>query len=183
MDLGAYVQIYELESLMKLNGIEVPRLRGLRLMVEEKPLTKEEIEEQINDQWLWQCEKLCCSQFHSNAHWMDLNYKTSQIEKYYLIKKNGDMNGVRWNVLHGKKRKLFKFARKLVAKRVLKQYEIFNKYCGQKDILYIHARIGGANWNYYGGPELEKQPWFIEKADDAFDCTYCDIYAKLEKYE
>ena len=179
MDLGAYAKIDDLSQIMEDNGISVPRLRGLRLMSEEKPLTKEELEEQINDQWLWQCEKLCCSQFQLNAHWMDLNYKTSQIEQYYLIKKNGDTNGVRWNVLHGKKRKLFKFARKLVAKRVLKQYEIFNKYCGQEGILYIHARIGGDNWNYFGGPELAKQPWFIEKVDDAFDCTYCDIYARV----
>ena len=37
MDLGAYVQIGDLESLMKANGIDIPRLRGLRLMSEEKP--------------------------------------------------------------------------------------------------------------------------------------------------
>lgn len=42
MDLGAYAQIEELDQVMKDNGISVPRLRGLRLMVEEKPLTKEE---------------------------------------------------------------------------------------------------------------------------------------------
>ena len=179
MDLGAYVQIEDLQQVMTENGISVPRLRGLRLMSEEKPLTKEEIKEQINDQWLWQCEKLCCSQFQLNAYWMDLNYKTSRIEKYYLIKKNGDTTGVRWNVLHGKKRKLFKFVRKLVAKRVLKVYETFNKYCGE-NVLYIHARIGGGNWDYFDGSELAKQPWFIEKVDDAFDCTYCDIYARLK---
>ena len=179
MDLGAYVKIDDLSQVMEDNGIEVPRLRGLRLMSEEKPLTKEEIEEQINDQWLWQCEQLCCSKFQLNADWMELNYKTSRIEKYYLIKKGIDTVGVRWNVLHGKKRKLFKFARKLVAKRVLKQYKIWNKSCGQEGILYIHARIGGANWDYFGGPEIAKQPWFIEKMDDAFDCTYCDIYARI----
>lgn len=32
MDLGAYAQIEELEELAKLNGIQVPRLRGYRLM-------------------------------------------------------------------------------------------------------------------------------------------------------
>ena len=50
MDLGAYVQIEDLSEVMKTNGISVPRLRGLRLMSEEKPLTKEEIEEQIKRQ-------------------------------------------------------------------------------------------------------------------------------------
>lgn len=62
---------------------------------------------------------------------------------------------------------------------IMAQYNVFNKYCGRKDVLYIHARLGGENWKYYGGPELEKQPWFIEKVDDAFDSTYCDIYARI----
>ena len=55
---------------------------------------------------------------------------------------------------------------------------MFNKYVGRKDILYIHARIGGGNWSYYHH-RVDKQPWFIEKVDDAFDSTYCDIYAKI----
>ena len=102
MDLGAYLQIESLDVIAKANGIEVPRLRGYRLMSTEKP----------------------CSD-------------TSE------------------------------------------QYRIFNKYVGRDDVLYIHARIGGANWAFYGGGELEKQPWFIEKVDDEYDNTYCDIYARI----
>ena len=37
MDLYAYAQIDELEEIMKANDIEVPRLRGVRLMSQEKP--------------------------------------------------------------------------------------------------------------------------------------------------
>ena len=37
MDLYAYTQIDELEEIMKANDIEVPRLRGLRLMSKETP--------------------------------------------------------------------------------------------------------------------------------------------------
>ena len=48
------------------------------------------------------------------------------------------------------------------------------------NVLYIHARIGGRNWETYGGKDLEKQPWFLEKVNDHFDGTYCDIYAKIE---
>ena len=59
-------------------------------------------------------------------------------------------------------------------------FNTFNKYCGREDVLYIHARIGGSNWKFYGGNELEKKPWFIEKVDDYFDDTYCDIYARIE---
>ena len=180
MDLGAYAQIDNLGQVMKDNGISVPRLRGLRNMKFENPVTNKEIEEMIDEQWLWECEQLCCSGFYRNANFMCLSAKTRRIEKHYLIKNGWYASGVKWNVLHGKKRKLFKFARKQVRKKVLNQYGIYNRYCGQEGILYIHARIGAGNWNYYGGPEIAKQPWFIEKVDDAFDCTYCDIYARIK---
>ena len=38
MDIGAYVQIDDLDKIAKENGIEVPRLRGYRLMKDEKPV-------------------------------------------------------------------------------------------------------------------------------------------------
>jgi len=60
-----------------------------------------------------------------------------------------------------------------------KQYETFNKYVGRNDILCIHARIGGSNWPYYKD-QVINQPWFIEKIDDGFDETYCDIYARIK---
>ena len=43
MDLLAYGQIDELEKLAEANGIKVPRLRGYRLMSEERPVSKEEL--------------------------------------------------------------------------------------------------------------------------------------------
>lgn len=45
----------------------------------------------------------------------------------------------------------------------------------------VHARLGGANWKYYGGPLMEMKPWFIEKVDDGMDNTYCDIYVKVKE--
>ena len=61
-----------------------------------------------------------------------------------------------------------------------RQAEVFNKYVGRDDILYIHARIGGGNWSHYY-KDVVNQPWFIEKVDDGFDSTYCDIYARIKK--
>ena len=58
---------------------------------------------------------------------------------------------------------------------------MWNKYVGRDDVLYIHARIGGNNWSYFNGNEITRQSWFLSKADDYFDCTYCDIYAKINK--
>lgn len=118
MDLGAYAQIEDLEKIMEENGISVPRLRGVRLMKNEKALTDEAIKE------------------YSNIGLIDY-------ERSYAM------------------------------------WKTFNKYCGRDDVLYIHARIGGGNWPSYR-EEVENQPWFIEKVDDAFDSTYCDIYARIK---
>ena len=46
MDLYAYSQIDKLDELVKANGIDIPRLRGYRLMSEEKAIPEDEIERQ-----------------------------------------------------------------------------------------------------------------------------------------
>ena len=182
MDLGAYVQIEDLQQVMKDNGIYVPRLRGLRLMSEEKPITNAEINEQADYMGFHECERLIYSDFQMHSDLYRFTKKTEKVCKHYLIyDKNGCAVAVRWSVMHGKRRKLFKHCLKEARKRVTKVYEVFNRYAGRNDVLYIHARIGGLNWGYFGGPEIAKQPWFIEKVDDAFDCTYCDIYARINK--
>ncbi len=47
MDLGAFVQIEDLDEVARINGIEIPRLRGYRLMSQCTPYTEEEIAGQI----------------------------------------------------------------------------------------------------------------------------------------
>lgn len=49
MDLGAYAQIEQLEQLLTANHIEIPRLRGLRLMSEEEPFSEEDIYKKYED--------------------------------------------------------------------------------------------------------------------------------------
>ena len=106
MDLYAYSQIPRFTDLAKKNGIDVPRLRGYRLMSEEELMEDTKGEE---------------------------------------------------------------------------QYEVFNRYVGRPDVLMIHARIGGNNWEYYDGDNtVAKEPWFLEKVDDCDDNTYCDIYARVK---
>ena len=181
MDLGAYVQIEDLEQVMVDNNIDVPRLRGLRLMTNEKPMTEKEIQDLINYRALMFCEDFCQSDFVSlDPNGFELSGRTDRIIKKYLFHRDGETVDVKWKSVHGRKRKMFRYAFKKADKRVRAQWNVWNKYCGRDDVLYIHARIGGWNWNYFGGPELEKQPWFLEKVDDYFDCTYCDIYAKIE---
>ena len=196
MDLGAYIQIKDLDALAKANGIEVPRLRGYRLMSEEEPLSKGKIEEVAHSHEMHICESACCSvpRFRPNSSCSEFSAKTRELEKKYLIQETRtgeradgssfswtETVGFRWELLHGKDRQEVKFAIKTGRAALVRQFETFNKYAGREDVLYIHARIGGRNWSYYGGAELEKQPWFLEKVDDHFDSTYCDIYALVDR--
>lgn len=186
MDLGAYVQIDKLDKIAKTNGIEIPRLRGYRLMSEEKPVTQDEMKQMLNGcevsaaKGLIQSEPFWCI----NASILVYSDRVRKMERHYLIERTVDgykrFVGVKWNKIHGKKRKTLKFAIKKEKQKTLRQWNAWNKYCGRNDVLYIHARIGGRNWEYFGGNELKKQPWFLEKVDDSFDETYCDIYAKIK---
>lgn len=178
MDLYAYANISRLENVMKANGIEVPRLRGLRLMGEEECVTKETCDETFKCQAYRITKSLC----RSNPFWNhkscceSYNSWTNYLVKYYL--KDGE---IRWDRIHGWKRRVLKFEIKKAKRRIKAEYDMFNKYAGRDDILYIHARIGGNNWKYFDGDNVvAKKTWFLEKVDDAFDSTYCDIYAKID---
>lgn len=177
MDLGAYVQIEELEKIAKKNGIEVPRLRGYRLMSEEQPVDIKSFFNRI-------AGECCCNLIESDwgaNDWYEFSERTKFYTSYYTRKINGGGCEPRWDRIHGFKRKKLKFEIKKQKRAITKQYETYNKYCGRNDILYIHARIGGGNWSYFGGDELKKNEWFLEKVDDAYDSTYCDIYAKINR--
>ena len=87
---------------------------------------------------------------------------------------------VRWDRVHGKKRKAFKYVLKQAKKEVFKQFDVWNKYCGRDDVLYIHCRLGAGNWNYYKGWEIiESQPWFLDKCEDYFTSP---IFAYMSRY-
>ena len=192
MDLGAYVQIKDYEALAEANEIKVPRLRGYRLMSKEDAVSQKQIEYYIHGHELHLYEWACCSipRFRPNSRSHEFSPRTDRIRDKYLIRKTeidpedgyrrNIAVGFRWDLVHGKNRKAIKFAIKKGRKAIVRQFEAFNRYAGREDVLYIHARIGGRNWSYYGGADIEKQPWFLEKVDDYFDSTYCDIYALVD---
>ena len=183
MDLFAYSQIEDLEHILTDNDIHIPRLRGLRLMSEETPYSKEDIKNICDEYALYDAEQLCCCRFDPNANWSEFSNRTKALRIKYLIYANKDAftaDAIAWDKWHGRKRKVLKYKIKSRKNKILAQYNLFNKYCGRKDVLFVHARIGGNNWNYYeGSTTIANQPWFIEKIDDAFDNTYCDIYVKI----
>ena len=175
MDLLAYAQISELEEIAKKNNIEVPRLRGYRLMKDEEPINIKEALSEI-DIALDCAKDLCCAKpfWSPKAHSFELSEWTDFVKEYYT---KGDR--IHWEKIHGWKRRTLKTYIHNVENRYKKQFEVWNKYAGREDVLYIHARIGGGNWSYYYKEVVDK-PWFIEKVDDACDSTYCDIFAKIE---
>ena len=183
MDLGAYAQIDCLEQVLKDNNIEIPRLRGLRLMSEEEIIPQDVFKEQSLYVGLSNCEDALCEKWYDGLCITEYSDITDRRVKKYLVQDRSEIKGIRWDKVHGKLRKRFKYELKKAKRAVEKEFNTFNKYVGRKDVLYIHARIGGNNWASYGGPEIAKQPWFIEKVDDSFDSTYCDIYARLKEQE
>lgn len=187
MDLTAYMQIDDLEKIAKDNNIEVPRLRGYRLMKYEESVSPEEIKKIMNDCEIDVCHYLCRSEpfWNANANCYLCSSRTDYLCKYYLVENTDEYGsktytGIRWDRIHGWKRKLLKFEIKKKKRRIQKQFDMWNQYVGDENVLYIHSRIGGCNWNHYGGNELAKLPWFLDKVDDCFDDTYCDIYARIK---
>lgn len=180
MDLGAYINIEDadIESIVKRNGISCPRLRGYRLMEHEEPIVFSKLSEYTEVRIV---ENLCRATplWNPNANGWEYSSFTDRIINYYTYKDENGERHVRWDRIHGKKRKILKTALHNQYVQCRKQYDVWNKYAGRPDILYIHARIGGGNWPHYY-KEVVNQPWFIEKIDDAYDSTYCDIYAKIK---
>ena len=178
MDLYAYSQIQSIDEIAKKNNIYCPRLRGYRLMKDEEPVADE----------FWKSEKhmarivedLCMSIpfWTDNAAWHEYSERTDMLKDYYVQGDEKDKK-IRWDRIHGWKRRALKTAIHNDSARYKRQYDTWNKYAGEEGILYIHARIGGNNWKSYY-QEVVNEPWFIEKVDDASDSTYCDIYASVE---
>lgn len=187
MDLGAYMQIENLDAVAKENGIEVPRLRGYRLMKNEDPVPQEAINKMKSDGVIEVVERLCGAEPFWSASPMYYSYDeyTDRLKKHYLIEsvdENGEKRfvGVRWDRVHGKKRKILKYAIKKMNRKIQNQYDAWNRYAGMEGVLYIHSRMGGWNWEHYDGKkEISEAPWFLERVDDWWDGTYCDFYAKI----
>ena len=192
MDLGAYVQIENLEKIANDNGIDIPRLRGYRLMKNEQPITKERLDEMMKECEVDVVKDLCESNpfwspnacYYSSCKWTDM------LKDYYLIKSKEPNEydsypyiGIHWDRIHGWKRRILKFEIKKQKRKIRQQYDMWNKYAGKENVLYIHSRMGGNNWKYWDTDkkvELMNQPWFLDRVDDysdyqiGFICGYND---------
>lgn len=187
MDLGAFAQIEDLNKILSKNNIIIPRLRGLRLMKNESPISKEEFDlmysksefEEVEDAIRSNFKNTCCYEYSLRTD--------KEVEKYIEFEKleNGDIDHFKpikiyWEKLRGEKRKFVKYMIKKRHKRIKNQYTMWNNYCGKDNVLYIHARLGSGNWDSYECDKIIKsQPWYLNHIEDSYDCTYVDIYAKI----
>lgn len=191
MDLVAYSQIEDLDKIAKENNIVIPRLRGYRLMRNEKPISQEEINQQLNKV---ECDVIkdltsaipSWTDSHCYAYSID---RENEFKKYVITETVTEEDGftyekpvrVKWELIHGKKLKIAKRLIKRKKQKIIKEYEIWNKYAGRPDVLYIHPRMGGNNWqNYENKIDILNASWFLDRVDNHFDSTYCDFYAKIK---
>lgn len=184
MDLFAYTQIGSLQDILSSTGIDIPRLRGLRLMLEEEPISDDDIAEAIHDEQMYVAERVIRSipKWSTNSDTTRYGWETDRAcRKYLVYGDDGRATAIHWELIHGQHRRNMKHAMKIAKRRVLDSFGTFNRYAGRDDILCVHARIGGRNWGYFNeGGAVSGSDAFIEKVDDMFDDTYCDIYLRID---
>ena len=183
MDLGAYAQIEDLSAIAAENDIHVDRLRGLRLMWNETPVSNKELEDIKRSLISQECEMLVQAypKFSVNPWWYSYSIDTKkEYKKYFIYNEDKYVASIKWNNVHGKKRKAFKYVIKRAKKLAEEQFKMWNQFCGKDDVLYIHARLGTSNWSGNAWYKYKTKPWFICGIDDAFDSSYCDIYARIK---
>lgn len=195
MDLGAFVNRESIDALAKANGIEVPSLRGYRIMSEE---------EVWDDEYIAECEKNLVGDYWWSAagdvngeeafnDWLEHNredyangYRPANIPKSRISKEFRKDLGPTLTV----------FDRvSMLRARWHRQAMLWNRYAGHEGVLYIHSRMGGdgrTHSPYYKqysdkdpywpeGWDVRDQMWFLDVCADAFDPTYCDIYARINR--
>ena len=177
MDLGAYVQIEELSKIAEANGIEVSRCRGYRLMKNEAKISEENIDKD---------GKYCAfsaaeSEVRRVGSFIEWSSETNRLCEQYFIYKDGEIVDVVWNNIPNDLKERIKSAMDKAEQANRTQLEMYNKYVGRDDVLYIHARLGRSNWSDEAWKDYKDKDWFIEGCDDTYDSSYCDIYAKIRK--
>lgn len=178
MDLYAFAQIEDLQHYLDDNNIDIPRLRGLRLMKDEKIITDEETEKSVKGDQI----DYAVHWLREHCDWCWSSWKMDRKHKAFIYGKDEHGNkavvGIDLSKVHGKDKKRIKFHWKQIKKRYYEQFGMFNKYVG-KNVLYVHARLGSTNWSDYKVDTTH--PMYLERIDDAWDGTYCDIYYDLDK--
>lgn len=167
---------------METKGFDIPRLRGLRKMECIAPMTDAEYKQLIQRRRGdgYEYALAVRPKWTLKPRYSEYSSETRRMEKKFLIKDGYQTTGVRWGLIHGKRRKAVKYWGKYYTRHAKAQYDMWNRYAGRNDVMYISARIGTGNWSDFHWSQYTNEPWFIDAIDDTFDETYCDIYVKID---
>lgn len=191
MDLGAYELMLDndaiIEKALSKYHIEIPRIRGYRYMKYEPLVTEENIKDIIEEAELQVLEDLISiypkwSPLDSDCFYRFGPRTDKLIRKYFTIDKDtGEVSGINWDAIHGKKRKRLKLEIRKVRKEIINNLSTFNKYVGREDIIYIHVRLNCFAWSKFAEENnIYTKPWYIDSETDWFDSGYRDIYVKVD---
>lgn len=130
MDIGAYAKINDLSTILDSTGINIPRLRGLRLMAMEERITEEEIKEMTASAEVDAVEDLvrACPPWSVNSDCHSYCKRTDDNLKRFLVytkKENGyeRPTAVRWEKIHGTRRKKIKLLAKTQIRHIRKSID------------------------------------------------------------
>ena len=143
----------------------------------EKIVEEQKLENAI--QWLKQGEWDFWSSVKDKRVHKAFIYKTVP-DEYNEGKFERKIVAIDWSKVNRKDRNAIKLKNREDENRIRTNMNMFNSYVG-KDVLYVHARQGGGNRDYY--PIDTKHPMYLSDCDDFWDSTYCDIYYDLTKME
>jgi len=162
------MNIENLDEVAKANGIEVPRLRGYRLMRNQHVWTGEEIAKEIVEELDHTYRSLCDIAVRMAEDAMEHDLGAYGADKSCLSLYERQCGGFE--------------------KRFRAQIEMWNRYAGRDDVLFIHSRMGyplESHWDSKNKEtvvdrDLRNEPWFLDWVPDAYDETYIDIYARID---
>lgn len=112
MDIGAYARIDDLSNILASAGVDIPRLRGLRLMATEEKISEEEIKEMTASADVDAVENLVrsCPPWSVGSDCHSYCWRTDKNLRRFLVYTKDESGydrptAVRWEKIHGKRRK------------------------------------------------------------------------------
>lgn len=162
------MNIEDLDEVAKANGINVPRLRGYRLMSSEAPWSEKDIETEVENELEHAFRSLADSAIRMAEAALEYDIRKFEAEESWLSPSEHLCRGFE--------------------ERFKAQAEMWNKYAGKSDVLYIHSRMGHPKESHWDSEkremvvdrDLRDELWFLDWVTDAYDETYIDIYARID---
>ena len=162
----------------------IPTVSWVQIMEVQKEIPQEEIQMAIKENEIENIVGL----IDNDKRWNDprLESTSSGYMRYpkrcRYVKYDKDTESetsVVWENIHGKHRKTAKFLCKKGRKRIINNFNTFNKYVGRDDVVCLNLLINTFN-KYSFAKDLTKHPAFIEWVSGGFDADYCDMYFKID---